>query len=185
MIFITGGVRSGKSTFAEKVAIDYAKKTESPLHYIATGVALDHEMKERIARHQRERENSMLQWKTWEKPTQIEALARSFKPNDVVLLDCVTTLLNNELFFEQKDWPPAFLEEVLTRILKGIEAIQIECGQLILVSNEVFNEVISENQLVYHYSRILGNLHQEIVQRADVAYLVESGIPILMKGEGR
>lgn len=185
MIFISGGVRSGKSTFAEKVAIDLAIKTNSPLHYIATGVATDHEMAERIARHQRERENSMLQWKTWEKPSQVEDLANSFQSNDVVLLDCVTTLLNNELFFDKRDWDSSFLEVVLTRILQGIVGIQKECRQLILVSNEVFYEGLNDNELVYHYSRILGHLHQEIVKRAEVAYLVECGIPFLMKGEAR
>lgn len=182
MIFISGGVRSGKSTFAEKLAIRTAKKINGKLHYIATGVAMDDEMKQRIARHQRERENSMLRWKTWEKQTEIETIASSFQKDDVILLDCMTTLLNNELFSEQRDWDPHFLEEVFTRVIKGIEAIERECGYLILVSNEVFHELNYESELVFHYSRVLGNLHQIIVKKADSAYLVEASIPLLMKG---
>lgn len=183
MIFISGGVRSGKSTFAEQVATRKALEMGGDLHYVATGVPSDEEMKKRIARHQRERVNHFHQWKTWEQPRQIDTLAYSFNKKDVVLLDCLTILLNNELFFEQKEWDLAFLEEVYKRILEGIEAIQKSCGYFILVSNEVSYEAMNGNELVFHYSRILGRLHQEIVKRADLAYLVEAGVPILMKGE--
>lgn len=182
MIFISGGVRSGKSTFAEHLAIHTAKKVGGNLHYIATGVAMDDEMEKRIMRHQMERENSVLKWKTREKSTEIETIATSFQQDDVVLLDCVTTLLNNELFSEQRDWDSHFLEEVYNRVFKGITAIDKKCGLLILVSNEVTHELKHENEMVFHYSRVLGNLHQEIVKKAESAYLVEAGIPILMKG---
>lgn len=178
MIFITGGVRSGKSTFAEKLAIQKAIELGGNLHYLATGVPSDEEMKKRIERHQQERQVSHLNWTTWEQSTNIETIASSFSKKDIVLLDCVTTLLNNELF-SQKEWDT----EILGRLVHGIETIQENCAELILVSNEVLWEGISQNELVLQYSRILGHLHQALVARSDHAYLIESGIPILMKGE--
>lgn len=185
MILITGGVRSGKSRFAEKVAIGRAMETGGQLHYIATGVASDDEMKKRITRHRMERAESSLSWKTWEQPVWIDALASSFCKKDIVLLDCVTTLLNNELFSVQGKWSKEFLEEVFDRILTGIEMIEESCQELILVSNEVLYEPMKGNDLVVYYSQILGNLHQALVRKANTAFLVEAGIPIVMKGDRR
>lgn len=179
MIFITGGVRSGKSSFAEQLAKEKAQKLGGTLHYLATGVASDQEMAKRIARHQQEREESEWLWRTWEQSTGIEVVAEFFTSKDIVLLDCVTTLLNNELF-SQQEWNP----QVLTRLLQGIEKIQDHCAELILVSNEVLWEGINHgNKLVLEYSRMIGNLHQTLVARSEKAYLVEAGIPIVMKEE--
>ncbi|MGG0717855.1 bifunctional adenosylcobinamide kinase/adenosylcobinamide-phosphate guanylyltransferase [Robertmurraya massiliosenegalensis] len=179
MIFITGGVRSGKSTFAEKLAKERTRELEGNLHYLATGVASDKEMEQRIKRHQQERQESEFPWTTWEQSTGIEAIATSFSKKDIVLLDCVTTLLNNELFSQDK-WDPQILE----KLLRGIDVVQANCAELILVSNEVLWEGISdENELVLKYSKVIGNLHQELVARSRIAYLVEAGIPIAMKEE--
>lgn len=181
MIFVTGGVRSGKSTFAEQLTMEKAKDLNGNLHYIATGVPSDEEMRKRIERHQQERAES--EWTTWEKSTHIEEIASLFTKKDVVLLDCVTTLLNNELF-SKNDWDPLFLDGVFHRLLSGFDAIKRSCAKLILVSNEVLHE-INDNELVMKYSCILGKLHQEIVKRAEEVYLIEAGIPIKMKGEKR
>lgn len=182
MIFITGGVRSGKSTFAEQMAPQRAKELGGRLHYLATGAPSDEEMSKRIMRHQQKRSESEFMWRTWEQPRHIERLASSFSKKDVVLLDCVTTLLNNELFFLNQEWEEEFLREVFERLLDGIGVLQANCAELVLVSNEVLNEPLGTNELVLKYSFMLGNLHQELVKRADRAYLVESGIPILVKG---
>lgn len=184
LIFITGGVRSGKSSYAEKTAIKRALKVEGTLNYIATGVRSDHEMEERIARHQKEREESPYAWKTWEKSTDIGSLAPFFHEKDVLLLDCLTTLLNNEFFSLHGDLDEAFLEEVFHRILSGIKAIKSSCNQLIIVSNEVLFEPFSHNEMVLNYYRMIGKLHQRLVELANQAYLVEAGVPILMK-EGK
>lgn len=178
MIFITGGVRSGKSSFAEKWAVKKAIETESNLHYIATGVPSDEEMKRRIHRHQLEREQGVIPWKTWEQPTDIINLAPHFTKKDILLLDCLTTLLNNELYLKGVEHHP------FASIIKGLDALQARCGVLILVSNEVLHEPLGDNQLVFEYARAIGHLHQEVIKRADKAYLVEAGLPICMKGDG-
>lgn len=183
IIFVSGGVRSGKSSFAEKLATDAARAMNKKLHYIAAGQATDREMAERITRHQRDREKSGLDWKTWEQPVELGKLADSFTKEDIVLLDCLTTLLNNEFFQNDNEWKKQdFQQKVMKSILAGIEDIAKNCRLLIVVSNEVLNEIQGDNELVTIYGKMLGKLHQHIVAIAEKAYLVEAGIPLLMKG---
>ncbi len=185
IIFITGGVRSGKSSFAEELAGEYSKTGSfGQLHYIAAMQPSDEEMKQRIRLHQDDRLQSSLIWNTWEKPTSIGDLAGNFSGKDVVLLDCLTTWLNNELFFEEDGWQDhSYLSELFEKIWNGIISISRKVETFIIVSNEVVNEPIHSNDLVFVYSSLLGNLHQKIVAVARLAYLVEAGIPIVMKGD--
>ncbi|MEH7123262.1 bifunctional adenosylcobinamide kinase/adenosylcobinamide-phosphate guanylyltransferase [Bacillus sp. JJ1773] len=183
IIFISGGVRSGKSSFAEQLAAGEAENTGGQLHYVAAGQASDSEMKDRIQRHQKDRLNSGLSWQTWEKPTKLQELSGVFTNTDIILLDCLTTLLNNEFFSVDEQWmKPEFQQKVMKGILEGIEQISQNCHRLIVVSNEVLNEPQGSNELVFIYRRMLGQLHQQIVATAKQAFLVEAGIPILMKG---
>lgn len=184
-IFITGGVRSGKSSFAEKMAVDLSWEYGGQLTYIATGVPSDKEMKERIAKHQRDREEGMYQWKTIERSVQIGELANDICREDIILLDCVTTLLNNELFSYDRDWDEDFVEMIKERMVNGILEINCRARALIVVSNEVFYEQIIGNELVFTYCKLLGQIHQSLVQNAEQAFLVEAGIPMMMKGAGR
>lgn len=185
MILITGGVRSGKSSFAEKIAGEYSRKEPfGKLHYIAAMQPSDEEMKQRISVHQEDRLRSGFAWNTWEKPTSVGDLAQNFNCNDVVLLDCLTTWLNNELFFEEEGWQDdSFLKGLYGEMWNGIISISRKVKAFIIVSNEVLYEPIHGNHLVLIYSSLLGNLHQKIVAAAGQAYLVEAGIPILMKGD--
>jgi adenosylcobinamide kinase / adenosylcobinamide-phosphate guanylyltransferase len=186
LIFISGGVRSGKSSFAEQLAVKIAGQTSGQLHYIAAGQPSDPEMKERIARHKKDRSESGLDWKTWEQPRDLSTLSGVFSSHDIILLDCLTTLLNNEFFYGDEQWKdPVFQNKVMCSIIEGVEQIAESCHTLIVVSNEVLNEQIGNHQLVFTYAKMLGQLHQHIVGKSKLAYLVEAGIPILMKGEPR
>lgn len=183
IVFISGGVRSGKSSFAEKLAAESARKINGHLHYIAAGQNSDAEMAERIIRHQKDRQKSGLAWKTWEHPLELAKIAAVFSKKDIVLLDCLTTLLNNEFFKQEEQWMNSdFQRSVKQSILEGIELISQQCNQFIIVSNEVLNEVQGKNELVFVYGKMLGELHQEIVAKASWAFLVEASIPLLMKG---
>jgi adenosylcobinamide kinase / adenosylcobinamide-phosphate guanylyltransferase len=182
LIFISGGVRSGKSSFAEKLALKIASEEGDRLHYIATGVPFDKEMKERIKKHQQDRKAAKYQWITTEQSTNIGAIADRFTSRDILLLDCVTTLLNNELFSSEYRWDPPFLESIREKIITGIMMIKNRVSTMILVSNEVLHEPILKNELVYTYTRLLGQIHQQLVKEADQAFLVEAGVPLVMKG---
>lgn len=183
LIFVTGGVRSGKSSFAEELAVHTASITGGPLHYIAAGQASDDEMLFRIKRHQKDRDESGFNWTTWEKPTALHELSESFKQNDIILLDCLTTLLNNEFFHSESFNNREFQHELIYSIKEGIIQILNACDTLIIVSNEVLNDFLGESELVLTYGKLLGHLHQFITQLAEEAYLVEAGVPVKMKGE--
>lgn len=187
LIFITGGARSGKSSFAEQYAASlYARTNNGKLFYIATSKPTDDEMSERISRHQLQRQESELPWETVECPVDLMTVAEHFRQEDIVLLDCLTVLLTNELFREGSREhllkKKGCQQNVLESILNGIVAIQNRSKMLLVVSNEVLNEPLSNQSLVKIYGRLLGKLHQHIVKKASEAYLVEAGLPILMKG---
>jgi adenosylcobinamide kinase/adenosylcobinamide-phosphate guanylyltransferase len=183
LIFITGGVRSGKSSFAERKALEIARNTGGKLTYIATGVPSDSEMRERIEKHKRDRKSGKYNVKTVERPVQIGNLADQFNEQDIILLDCVTTLLNNELFSSKQQWDGLLLETVKENILSGITSIKNRTRAMIVVSNEVLHESLNGNKLVFTYGRLLGQIHQKLVKEADQAFLVEAGIPVAMKGD--
>jgi adenosylcobinamide kinase / adenosylcobinamide-phosphate guanylyltransferase len=181
IIFICGGVRSGKSSFAERRAEFYKSALpEAALHYIACGKAVDDEMGERIRKHQADRRNSEHTWMTWECPVNIGSLSDTFSSNDIVLLDCVTTLLTNEMFSVESS-----NEQNLTeKIVQDTKKLSKNAGKLILVSNDVFCEPVSTNNFVEHFTKTLGMVHQKLVEMAAEAYSVQNGIPVLKKGRG-
>lgn len=181
LIFITGGVRSGKSSFAEKIAVKIAAPNQGKLNYIATGVPFDSEMRERIKKHQHDREKGKEHWITIEQSKSLCELEGRFHLKDVVLLDCVTTLLNNELYLANQLWDSDFLASVQEKVITGIMTIKEQAGTMIVVSNEVLNEPVLANELVINYKKLLGHIHQRLVMEAEKAYLVEAGTPILMK----
>ena len=120
VIFITGGVRSGKSQFAENIAMErWQSLGIGQLHYIAAMQPSDSEMEKRISRHQEDRRQSGYHWMTWEQPVSIGKMASNFKCDDIVLLDCLTTWLNNELFFVEGKWQDeAFQAALLNKCVR-------------------------------------------------------------------
>lgn len=184
--FITGGVRSGKSRFAEQTARSWAEACGGNLHYLACGRVYDEEMAKRVDRHKQDRATSPIPWKTWEFSTDIDRITTEINQDSVVLLDCLTTLVDNELFTHDsftpdKPFDSEFLQEIFMKIIKGIEAIRKQAACLIIVSNEVIQDLIFHDKFLKAYGGMLGLLHQDIVARADVAYMVEWGIPIVKK----
>lgn len=176
LIFVTGGVRSGKSTFAEKLARSIGGIS---LNYIATSMETDYEMKSRIKRHQQMREKQDRKWTTYEQPIDIQKVSSYFSKKDTVLLDCLTILLSNELFLRSGNRTN---KETMDHILFGVSSVKKACGTLIIVSNELFQEGQHDRGTPVHtYVSLLGKLHQELVQKADYAYLVENGVPIRKK----
>ncbi|MFA1821987.1 bifunctional adenosylcobinamide kinase/adenosylcobinamide-phosphate guanylyltransferase [Virgibacillus oceani] len=181
LIFVTGGVRSGKSSFAEEYAASEANTKAGNLHYIATSKPADEEMVNRIKRHQRDRERSGTAWKTWEWPVDLHEIVPHFKQSDIVLLDCLTILLSNELFRYKDPGESCDKKKIYDAIIDGIVQLTNVVNTLIIVSNEVLTEPMSDEKVVKSYSHLLGKLHQAMVNRAEKAYLVEAGIPILKK----
>ena len=183
LIFVTGGVRSGKSSFAEKLAIERSQANR--LNYIATSMQTDKEMIERIHRHQERRDASNVVWVTWEIERNIGHVQEQIEQNNVILFDCLTTLVNNELF-KLDDEEYNFLNEnersqLFHSIIDAFQQLQ-QNRTLIVVSNEIFYDLSkAEHETTFVYVEMLGKLHQTLVKQADEAYLCENGIPIRMK----
>lgn len=191
LIFVTGGVRSGKSAFAEKLAKEQAESGH--LHYIATSERNDTEMMDRIAHHEYRRYHDDVPWITWEpspfsvEPTiNMEQLPTKIPKHSVILLDCLTTWVNNELFTvteanEYRLLTRSEQKQLFHTMIRLLISLQHE-RTLLVVSNELFYDVPTYDDTTLAYMALLGSLHQKIVQMADEAYVCEHGTPIKMKG---
>lgn len=183
LIFITGGVRSGKSCFAENLAYSLITANQDKLIYVATSKVGDKEMQERIEKHQQDRTRSGYTWETREQFDHLEKLLPSFSSDQIVLIDCLTTLVANELFSEKGNWNDhAYVHEIYRRITTFLAAIRQRGLVTIIVSNELLNDGLDYDEATLTYLKLIARLHQQLVKRASIAYLVEVGIPLKMKG---
>lgn len=169
---ITGGARSGKSAYALKLAVrNHAQRT-----LIATAVALDDEMKERIVRHQRERGDS---FHTLEEPLHLaEAVSSCAGKSDVAVVDCLTVWLGN--LYHHYDEREASIQNHLDGFLALLD--QPPCD-LILVTNEVGWGIVPENRLARAFRDMAGRLNREVARRSHHVHLLCCGIPLTLKGD--
>jgi len=177
LIFITGGARSGKSNFAEKMAISLGKSVA----YFATGQPLDKEMTHRIKKHKNKRPT---EWETYEEPFEIsELVSRLGVKKEVIIIDCLTLLASNLLLKkENKAGDPQWQEEILLEIEKLAEISYKVPAQVIIVSNEVGMGLVPDNTLGRVYRDILGRANSIIANKADEVFMMVSGIPLKIKG---
>lgn len=177
VIFITGGVRSGKSAFAEKYATQlYKKMKKENLFYIASGVAFDKEMEARIKRHQQDRNASTIKWQTIDLIDVIpEEL--SFSNRDVVLWDCITTWLSNVLYQTELEVDRIrTIERYVTTLKETIVEWKESGAQLLVVSNELLDELASHYVEVNLYRKLLGEIHQWFVSISTESYEMDYSI---------
>lgn len=184
LIFISGGVRSGKSAHAEKMLINHSKENQR-LVYIASGRTTDEEMTTRIAKHRKDR--APFNWHTIEQPIDLEGVLPRIQEGDCVLWDCMTTWLANELYEGWERGTPCIEEptcmvEKEVKVFQTLEKLRERVAVLAIVSNEVFHDLPSTCADTEIYRKWLGHLHQKVVKKADVAIEMEGGIPIYWKG---
>ena len=167
IIMITGGQRSGKSVFAENMALELSPKPT----YLATARVFDEEMRRRVKIHQDRRGN---QWRNIESPLSIEAF--KFTPNEVVLIDCLTLWATNWLFEKKEN-----VDEALTALKSQIELLISSGAILIVVTNEIGLGGVSANMLQRRFTDLQGMINQYVSSIADEVYMVISGIPVKIK----
>lgn len=174
IIFIIGGARSGKSSFALQLAKSIGRKVA----FIATAQAGDEEMLKRIQIHKQDRPD---EWTTIEEPLDVASAIDSAKGNDVVIIDCVTLLISNLLCstenFDDVSW-------IFKKIEKMIKSVKEFIGTVIIISNEVGMGIVPENRLAREFRDMAGKANQMIASSADKVYFCFSGIPILIKDSG-
>lgn len=163
---VLGGVRSGKSRFAQKLA-----EKESSVAFVATAKAVDEEMRNKIRRHQQERPK---QWRTVEEPLDLarvfDECAQQFK---ILLVDCLTLFVANVL--------EADPEMVNARIDGLVEALRHVPTSVVLVSNEVGSGVVPPYSSGRQFRDLLGEVNQKVASVADKVVLMVAGLPLVLK----
>nr|WP_294780357.1 bifunctional adenosylcobinamide kinase/adenosylcobinamide-phosphate guanylyltransferase [uncultured Flavobacterium sp.] len=169
MIFlITGGERSGKSSYAQKLALELS---DSPI-YVATARKWDSDFQTRIDRHQQERDE---RWTNIEEEKYLSKIDFSEK---TALIDCVTLWLTN-FFVDHKNDVSASLEEAKKEFLAIAKS---ENANIIIVTNEIGMGVHAETHIGRKFVELQGWMNQFLAENADQVVLMVSGIPVIIKG---
>jgi adenosylcobinamide kinase/adenosylcobinamide-phosphate guanylyltransferase len=201
-VLITGGARSGKSKFAEKLAMHRGNAGI----YFATAQIYDEEMRERIELHQEQRQQEGFPWTTREEPydlsaqlgllekaervEQMESVRRQQgarlpiqeseeNAGPVVLVDCLTLWLSNWLL-RLEDQQDASIK-VMDRIKELVNVVSTYKGHLILVTNEVGSGIVPEYPLGRSFRDLAGTMNQKLAEVCEQVFLVTAGIPIELK----
>ncbi|EQB7101896.1 bifunctional adenosylcobinamide kinase/adenosylcobinamide-phosphate guanylyltransferase [Acinetobacter baumannii] len=167
---ILGGARSGKSRLAEQTAISM----QLAVTYVATAQALDPEMQSRIAHHQNQRP---AHWSLVEEPLFLaKTLQKIDRPNQIILVDCLTLWLTNLLLLEDQNIQQFECEQLL-KILPTLES------EVILVSNETGLGVVPLGEISRRFVDEAGRRHQALGQIANKVVFCVAGFPMILKGE--
>lgn len=167
IILITGGERSGKSMYAEKMALTLS---EYPV-YLATSRIWDDEFRERVRIHQERRGK---EWTNIEKDKELSSVNVNGR---VVVIDCVTLWCTNYFFDLESD-----VNRSLTALKEEFDQFTQQDATFIFVTNEIGSGAVSENKIQRLFTDLQGWMNQYIASQADVVYLMVSGIPVLIKG---
>ncbi|MFV0536270.1 MAG: bifunctional adenosylcobinamide kinase/adenosylcobinamide-phosphate guanylyltransferase [Dysgonomonas sp.] len=163
---ITGGQRSGKSSYAEKMAL---LLSSNPV-YLATSRVWDEEHRKRIERHKANR------GKEWTNIEEDKQLSLHILTDRVILIDCVTLWATNFFFDLQSD-----VEQSLEALKEEFERFTDQDAQFIFVTNEIGMGEMSANEIQRKFADLQGWLNQYIASKADEVYLMVSGIPVKIK----
>ena len=182
IILVTGGARSGKSSYAEKLA----KETFGKILYIATSIPFDEEMKLRVKKHKAQRPK---EWETFEGYKDYDInLSEKLKNTNGVLLDCITNMVTNLILEKCTDVDNINKEEILEieayvdgEINKLIELIEMNDSKFIIVTNEVGMGLVPEYPLGRLFRDIAGRANQILAKAAEEVYFCVSGIPVRIK----
>jgi len=166
IILITGGARSGKSTYAEKTALSLS---DNPV-YLATSRIWDDEFRKRVERHQERRGP---QWTNLEEE---KFLSRHDFTGRVVLVDCLTLWATN--FFYDLDGD---IDAALDALRKEFNRLTAQDATFLLVTNEIGMGGTSENDLQRRFTDLQGWMNQYVASKADEVVLMVSGIPVKIK----
>ena len=192
---VVGGSASGKSEFAETRALERFEKLKSSvssirggvrqyafdgeLVYLATMINTDAETGERIDRHVKRREG--MGFNTLEVPYDLgEITQEHLKSNSVVLLECLSNLLANEMFSRPGERAGDY-DTIAEKVLADIRALKSRCHDLIIVTNNVFEDGLEYDGETARYIKYLGELNRNLGKLCDELYEVVVGIPLKIK----
>jgi len=177
LVLLLGGARSGKSSYAQRLAMELGGDR---VLYLATAEAGDQEMRTRIEAHRRIRPAA---WRTIEAPRRAgQAVAAALGDAQVVLVDCITLLVSN-VMLSLGDEPDASVAEA--EVLREVEEIVAVCqgreATFVVVSNEVGLGVVPANASARLYRDLLGRANQLLAETAARVYWMVAGLPVELK----
>lgn len=174
---ITGGARSGKSTFAEKLATELGE----PVLYVATAEALDDEMRQRVNNHRSQRSQT---WKILEAFRDVgNSIMADAETANVVLVDCITMLVN-AVFNRFAEMSPdsAKLGEAVMAEIGGLLTCSRNCrAHFIMVTNEIGLGLVPADPVSRLYRDLLGKANQVLAADCEVVYCMISGLAVKIK----
>ncbi|MCM1542433.1 MAG: bifunctional adenosylcobinamide kinase/adenosylcobinamide-phosphate guanylyltransferase [Blautia sp.] len=197
MILAVGGSGSGKSAYAEELAVNLSRREEKQpgfpggltekkadgvdadmkKYYLATMQVYDREGREKVEKHRKLRDGKG--FFTIEQPRAVqEALGKMEAGERVALLECVSNLAANEMFQGEE---PAPEEAVAEQIVSGIGLLKENTAHLVVVSNNVFEDGIAYEETTMAYIRAMGMINRELAAMADRVVEVVAGIPVTVK----
>ena len=170
---ITGGQRSGKSEYAEQLALSLSNH---PV-YLATAHVWDEEFRQRVLIHQQRRGP---QWTNIEEE---RLLSRHDMTGRVVLIDCITLWCTN-FFFDRKkpDWEQPSVDEALTALKQEFDHFTNQDATFIFVTNEIGSGGVSTDAIQRRFTDLQGWMNQYVASKADEVILMVSGIAVRIKG---
>jgi adenosylcobinamide kinase/adenosylcobinamide-phosphate guanylyltransferase len=174
---VTGGARSGKSSFAESLY-----KDKKDVVYIATSKITDGEMEDRVRFHKESRPSC---WRTFEGNYNLD---KALGEERYYLLDCITVLTSNIMYDMTKDEErisielQSSVEDAIFNELKTlIDGVNDRGLELVMVTNEVGDSLVPESHLGRVFRDVQGRINQRIASISDRVYLVCCGIPVKLK----
>lgn len=183
LVLILGGARSGKSAMAERMAMEMGGRVT----YLATAQPLDEEMMGRIENHRAARPKG---WRTLEEPLELAgAVERAAVDSDVVLVDCLTLWLSNQLCRieapeSSREWHAALddlagrMEQSTSRLLEGVRDGE---ATALFVSNEVGLGLVPPTPMGRAYRDLLGAVNRRLAAEADQVLLMVAGLAMDVK----
>ena len=182
IILCSGGARSGKSEFAERLALATAGRKA----YVATGQAFDEEMIDRIKKHQ-ERRGEI--WNNFEVPLHLaDEWENISKSADVILIDCLTMFTTNHMMAHGSIQGQQDANQLEAAVLTELESLlasikSCEDKTVIFVTNEIGLGIVPDNKLARYFRDIAGRVNRTVAMAADKLFLTISGVTIELKSQ--
>lgn len=181
MILVVGGSGSGKSSYAEEMAASLAQGSAGNIamtkYYLATMQIFDKEGQDKADRHRNLRKGKG--FLTIEQPMEISCALEKMKKGDcIVLLECMSNLIANEMFSEEKAKTKM---QVVENIIRDIKLLKGKINHFVVVSNNVFEDGICYDKTTAEYIHAMGMINQKLSELADRVVEVVAGIPVIIK----
>lgn len=176
---ILGGTKTGKTSYAQNIAIEYEKNMLYEIIYIATSKVLDDEMYKRVKKHIESRPKN---WQTMEEFYTINGCIDENSGKIVYILDCFTLLLTNHFMVNEGEYN---VDDIVNKIKEDFKStvakINKQGNKLIVISNQVELGLISTYKLGRDFQDAAGLLHQFIAELSDEVIIMNAGIPVRIK----